>query len=87
MSRRIVVWAIAGFLVACCWAIYASATAPHTNERLRDLWPLAALTCPVVVTRSYFPLGLYLVLAANAATYVLVCLILETLRRHLSYSK
>ena len=87
MSRRIVVWAIAGFLVACCWAIYASATAPHTNERLRDLWPLVVLTCPVVVTSSYFPLSLYLVLAANAATYVLVGLIVETLRRHLRHSK
>src|ERR1035438_3331395 len=43
---------------------------------------LARFTCPVVFAGSYFHFGLrfYWVLLANAATYALVGLIVETLR-------
>jgi hypothetical protein len=83
MKYRIAVWASAGFIVAGCWALYAFATAPFTNERMRDLWPLVSFTCPVQIAGSYFPLSLYWVLLANAATYALVGLMVETLRKKL----
>ena len=47
MKYRIAMRAGAGFLVAGFGALYASATFPDTNERLRDLWTLVALTCPI----------------------------------------
>ena len=75
-------WAGAGFLVAASWALYIFATFPHTNERMRDVWILAAVSCPVTLIGPHFPVSLYSVLAANAATYALVGLIVETLRRN-----
>jgi hypothetical protein len=81
MKYRIAMWAGAGFLVAVSWALYVFSTFPHTNERMRDVWILAAVTCPITLV-SHFPVSLYQVLAANAATYALVGLIVETLRRN-----
>jgi len=57
--------------------IVCLATAPLTNERVHDAWALIILTCPVAAARSYFPLSLYLVLAANAATYALIGLVVK----------
>ena len=37
MRYRIALWGSAGFLVASLWALFAFATFPSTNERLRDL--------------------------------------------------
>jgi hypothetical protein len=81
MRLRITLWAGAGFLVACGWALFVFVTSPHTNERMQAVWILAGLTCPIILAGSHFPLGLYQVLAANTATYALLGLILETLRR------
>ena len=81
MKFRIAMWAVAGFLVAGCWALFVFATAPHANESMRSVWLLAALTCPITLVRAV-PVSLYSVLAANAATYALVGLIVETLRNH-----
>ena len=46
---------------------------------------LVELTCPVVFAsiHFHFPLGLYWSLVANAATYGLIGLIVETLRQQL----
>jgi hypothetical protein len=81
MKNRIAMWAGAGFLVAAYWAAYALATFPHTNERMRDVWILASITCPINLA-SHLPLSLYWVLVANAATYALVGLIVETFRQN-----
>jgi hypothetical protein len=53
------------------------------------MWILARLTCPVVFASFYFhfPLGVYWTLLANAATYALVGLIMETLRQQLNQTK
>ena len=80
MKYRIAIWAGAGFLVASFWALYAFATSPFTNQRMQDIWPLVHLTCPITFV-SHHPLGLPWVLAANAATYALVGLIVEALRQ------
>ena len=45
------------------------------------IWTLACLTYPIALAHRY-PLSLYVVLLANAATYALVGVLLETIRRH-----
>jgi hypothetical protein len=87
MKYRIAMWATAGFLVAGCWAVYAFATFPFTNERMRAVWTLVSLTCPVAIAGRHFPINLYWCLVANAATYALIGLMVEALRRQLSPAK
>jgi hypothetical protein len=81
MKYRISLWAAAGFLVAGYWALYVFATSPTPITGI--VWTLVRLTCPVVQAGFYFHFGikLYWVLLANTATYALVGLIVETLRR------
>ena len=67
--------------------LLAFATFPATNERLRDLWALLSLTCPVAIAGRHYPISLYEALAANAVTYALVGLIVETLRHQLHHAK
>jgi hypothetical protein len=87
MKRRIAIWVSVGFLVAAFWALFALATFPNTNERMRDVWILICLTCPVSIAGRHYPISLYEVLAANAVTYALVGLIVETLRHRLHHAK
>jgi hypothetical protein len=82
MKHRIAIWAGTGFLVACCWALYAFLAAPFTNQRMQDVWiVLAAITCPITLG-SHHPIGLSWVLLANAATYALAGFTVEMLRRN-----
>jgi len=87
MKFRIGLWASAGFLVACSWALFAFATFPSTNERMRDVWTLVSLTCPVAIVGRHFPISLYVALVANAITYALVGLVFESLRHHWNHAK
>lgn len=87
MKYRIAMWASIGFLVAGMWALFAIATFPSTSERMRDVWTLVGLTCPVAIAGMHHPISLYEILAANAVTYALVGLIVETLRRQLHHAK
>jgi hypothetical protein len=75
-------WAFVGFIVAACWAFFVLATSPFANERMQGLLPLVWVTCPIALA-SHHPIGMYTVIIANAATYALVGLIVETLRKHL----
>jgi len=87
MKYRIAMWASAGFLVAGFWALYASATAPIPITGI--VWTLIRLTCPVVQAGFYLHFGvkLFWVLFANAATYALVGLTVETLLQRLHPAK
>jgi hypothetical protein len=87
MKFRVAMWAGAGFAVAGFWALFAYATFPDTSQRMRDLWTLISLTCPVAIAGRHYPISLYEVLAANTVTYALIGLILETLRRQLHHAK
>ncbi len=89
MKHRVLMWAGAGFLVAVFWALYFFPTAPVSMASAEPMWTLARLTCPVVFASFYFhfPVGEYNALLANAATYALVGLIMETLRRHSEEAK
>jgi hypothetical protein len=79
MKYRIAMWASAGFLVAACWALYF-AMRSKDNPMEPIVYTLGSLTQPVVLIGSYFHFGMsfYLVILANAATYALVGLIVET---------
>ena len=87
MKYRIAMWASAGFLVAACWALYF-AMRSKDNPIEPIVHTLGSLTQPVVLIGSYFNFGMYfyLVMLANAATYALVGLIVETLRQRLHHA-
>jgi len=87
MKNRIAIWACVGFLVSGCWGLYfANADKGSPIEPL--VYALAILTQPVAaIARSLkFPVGLHWVVIANAATYALVGLIVETLRPKLHHA-
>ena len=88
MKYRIAMWASAGFLVAGCWTLYAFTSAPPAMTSADPIMTLVEFTCPVVLASVYFHFGvsLYWSLLANAATYALVGLIVETLRRQLRHA-
>jgi hypothetical protein len=86
VKYRIATWAIAGFLVAGFWALFAIATFPSV-ERMRDVWTLVSLTCPIAIAGRHYSISRYEALAANAVTYALVGLIVETLRQRLRHAK
>ena len=89
VKYRIAMWASAGLLVAGCWNLYALATFPIQITSEPMVWTLVRLTCPIAFAsfHFHFPVSIYLVLLANAATYALVGLIVETLRRQLHHAK
>ena len=61
MKRKIVIWAIAGFLVASLWAIYAAATFPSNLISAEPIvWTLINMTCPVVFASFHFHFGIKL---------------------------
>jgi hypothetical protein len=85
MKYRIALWATAGFFVANGWAVYfLVASKDHPGEPVVST--LVRLTCPVAIVGSHYPVSLYSTLVANVATYALVGLVAETLRRHLNHS-
>jgi len=87
MKYRIAMWAGAGVLVAACWALYfAMRSKDNPIEPL--VYALGSLTQPVVLIGSHFHFGMsfYLVILANAATYALIGLIVETLWQRLHHA-
>jgi predicted membrane-bound mannosyltransferase len=81
MKYRIALWALAGFLIACFWALFAVVTFPSSSERIHDLWTVVCVTCPIAIAGMHYPISLYEVLAANTATYALAGLAVEFLRK------
>jgi hypothetical protein len=78
MRLRVALWAAAGLGIAVGWALYMLPGITY-DAPIRIL---IQATCPVVLLRSY-PLHLWLVLAANAATYALVGYLVEMVRQRL----
>jgi hypothetical protein len=81
---RIIMWASAGFLISAGWGFYFAAT----NKAIPIgpiVYALTRLTLPGVALVMYlnpnYLLGLRATVIANAATYALVGLIVETIRR------
>lgn len=86
MKYRIAAWAVLGFGVAAGWALYAFATTPPAMTFADPIMILVRLTCPIALL-SFYPIRVYWVLLANAATYALIGLIVETLRQQLHRAK
>jgi len=86
MKYRIAMWASLGFLVAGCWALYLFTRAIPLSAAEPLVYTLARFTQPVALVSLYFHFGIrfYWVLLANAATYALAGLIVETLRQKLN---
>jgi hypothetical protein len=86
MKSRIAIWACAGFLAAGFWPLYFA-----NADKSKPIGPLvealARLTQPIAaVVVSYIPspVGLHSFLWINSATYALIGLVVETLRRKLA---
>jgi hypothetical protein len=86
MKYRISMWAIVGFLVAGSWALFAAATFPSTSERMRDVWTLVCITCPIAMAGMHHAISLSESLVANAVTYGFVGLMVEPLRKQLHHA-
>jgi hypothetical protein len=85
MTYRIAVWATAGFLVASAWAIYfLLASKGQLTQPIVST--LIQLSCPIAIVGSHYPVSLSSTLLANVATYALIGLVVETLRRQLKHS-
>ncbi|MGZ4845423.1 MAG: hypothetical protein ACXVJ1_11770 [Candidatus Angelobacter sp.] len=78
MTKRIGLWTLAGFVVACCWFKYSTATAPNPNLAR---WTIVAITAPASLIGRTIPLAFYWFILLNAAIYALVGLATEPLRR------
>ena len=82
---RIATWTSAGFLVSFGWGFYFAAAnksipiGPIVDTLARLTNPTAAL---VLYLNPDSPLGLTWVAVTNAATYALLGLMVETVRRH-----
>ena len=89
MKYRIGMWASAGFLVAGCWALYAFATTPPAMTPADPILTLVEFTCPVVLASLHFHFGvsLYWSLLANASTYALIGLTVETMGQRLNQAR
>jgi hypothetical protein len=88
MKSRIAIWATLGAIVVVAWRIYISATFSNPLGRDGVGRVLVYLTCPISLG-SRHPQGFYFVLIANAATYALAGVVVETMRRyyHTHYCK
>ena len=87
MKTRIAAWACAGFLAAGFWGLYF-ANVDKSKPIGQPVDALARLTQPiaaVVVSYVHSPVGLHSFLWMNAATYALIGLIVEALRRKLNH--
>jgi hypothetical protein len=82
MTRRICLWAVAGFAVACCWFIYSTATAPNPNL---VRWTIVAITAPASLVGRAMPLAYYWFILLNAVIYALVGIATELLRRPIAH--
>jgi hypothetical protein len=80
MNPRILIWASAGALVVACWTLYMLVTFPTPLATKGFVWSLVCLTCPIALVRNH-ALSFSFVLLANAATYALFGVIVETIRQ------
>lgn len=86
MKLRIAIWASVGFFIAAFWAVYALASKPPALTAADPLMILVRVTCPIALFSSY-PMSVYFVLLANAATYALLGWIVTTLGHKLIHAR
>ena len=82
--RNILIWTVVGCVVAGFWAIYAAATIPSSSISADPiLRAIVGVTCPIAFASFHFHFGvkLYWAVVANAATYALIGLAVESMRK------
>jgi len=84
LKYRIAIWAAAGFLVANGWAVYFFARNKDVPIEPM-LSTLVRLSCPIAIVGSHYSISIYLALATNVATYAVVGLVVESLRRQFNH--
>jgi hypothetical protein len=77
MKLRIAIWALVGVVVVGLWSLYF--TTVHVQPQ-GSVALFLDMTCPVAVARQH-PMSIYITLFANALTYALFGLVIESLRR------
>ena len=82
MKNRIAIWATVGAIVVVVWRVYIWATLSNPLGTGGLGRALVYLTCPIAMGRQQHPQGFYFVLIANAATYALAGVVVETTRRY-----
>lgn len=85
MKFRIALWAAMGLAVAFSWAVFARATFSATYGQTQGLWTFISLTCPIATLGARYPISAYESLLANAFTYAILGLVIETCRRKLPH--
>ena len=78
MSRNVGMWALIGFIVACCWVVIGIAVGPNYNLGHSTL---VAVTAPTSFLGRRAQLSFYWFILFNAAIYAVVGLGTEFLRR------
>jgi hypothetical protein len=76
MNRRLGVWALAGFAVACFWVIFSLVIPRGINF---GYWAITAVTAPASLLR-HRPVTWYEFILLNTAIYGLVGLAVEPFR-------
>lgn len=76
MKLRLAIWTGVGALVAIFWTLCIPATSPTPFVRA-----LVYLSCPIALA-GHHAISFHVALLANAATYALVGLVVETMRQH-----
>lgn len=86
--RRILLWTIAGAIVAGLWAIYVAIFPNQLTSAGAVVWTLLNVTCPITFASFHFHFGvkIYWVVLSNAATYALIGLVAESLRAQFSHA-
>jgi hypothetical protein len=82
MKLRIAIWSGLGALVVVVWRVYISATRSNPLGTGGVGRALAHLTCPISMASPLHPQTFYFVLIANAATYALAGVLVETTRHY-----
>ena len=83
MRKRVLTWVSVGFLVASAWIFYTFVVPPDflgASMRNPFVEALAFTSCPITIAGRYFPLQFWWIPPANAASYGVVGLTIETLR-------
>lgn len=80
MGRRIGLWSLAGFAVACGWVAYTFAAFPlQTRNHL--FWAVVEITAPAALLR-HVAIKYYWFILLNAVAYAIVGFAIEIVRRY-----
>ena len=86
MTRRIALWSLSGFIVACGWVLFTMIGAPSMPSS-RAFWIFVDVTAPASLLR-YYPLKYYWFVLLNALAYSALGIAIELFRsrfaRHVS---